>query len=60
MSLTATAPAIVPSITDTEAAPLTSAEGNALLGLSAQGERKPAVFAGQRTDRAWVRAGNVD
>lgn len=50
---------VVP-VADTEATPLTTAEANALLSLSASVERKPRVKAGTATERHWQRRGNVD
>ena len=47
-------------VTDAEAAPLTTAEANALLSLSAGQERKPRVKAGIAVSRAWRSQGQVD
>ena len=50
----------VTPVTDAEAAPLTTAEANALLTLSAAQEKTPTVRAGVATTRAWRQAGNDD
>lgn len=49
-----------PAVTTT-AAPLTEAEGNALLTLAASSEKTPRVKGGIATqNRAWSRGGRVD
>lgn len=59
-TLTIQATPVVAPITDTEAAPLSTAEVNALLGMSAAAERKPTVKSGTRVERHWRQAGQVD
>jgi hypothetical protein len=50
---------IVAPISDTEAAPLTTAEADALLAQAAGAERKPTV-PGEADSRAWAFSGQVD
>lgn len=50
----------VTPVTDAEAAPLTTAEANRLIALSAGQEKTPRVKAGIATTRAWRTRGQVD
>lgn len=50
----------VTPVSDTDAVPLTTIEGNTLLAISAGAERKPTVRAGTRIERHWRTSGQVD
>lgn len=58
MQTTIEKPLVAP-LSDTEAAPLTAAEADALLAQAAGAERKPTV-PGTANSRAWQFGGSVD
>jgi hypothetical protein len=60
LTLEETTTEVVTPISDANATPLTTAEANALLSMSATAERKPTVRAGTRVERHWRTSGQVD